>query len=111
MLEKLVPGDRVIKIPISDDEMVEDAIPYGASATVIENEKNTKVWTRNEEVTVKYGCVIQYDKYSCQDSDDGYWFRVRNGLMKISPYEGMDEEEKAARENEKLKDTIPLDVN
>jgi len=31
--------------------------------------------------------------------------------MKISPYEGMDEEEKAARENEKLKDTIPLDVN
>ncbi len=91
MLEKLVPGDRVIKIPLASDIVDEDSFPKvapnGASAVVIEGEDNfTTANLDTGERYRKYGCIILYDnpEYS-SPTLDGQWFRERKGLMKINP--------------------------
>lgn len=97
MLEKLVSGDRVIKIPYNGETSIagDDSIaPYGASAVVIEGEKDTKTESLDTgERYVRYGCIIRYDdsKYAAP-SWDGDWFRARAGLMKISPNEDLIQE-------------------
>jgi len=94
MFEKLVSGDRIIKIPTANETSIagdEGIAPYGASGVVIEGERDMKTENRDTgERYVRYGCVILYDdtKYS-SPSLDGQWFRVRAGLMKISPDEDL----------------------
>lgn len=98
MFEKLVPGDRVMKIPASSDDSINDDMkaPFGASAVVIVGEKTmlTESLDTGQQYT-KYGCIIKYDN-ECYDSPtlDGEWFRVREGLMKISPDEKLIEDER-----------------
>jgi len=101
MFEKLVPGDRIIKIPTANDEMMEgdEHAPYGASGVVMEGESEMNVTDINGlgGTYKKYGCVILYDRYPCSWSYDNAWFRVRAGLMKINPDEGLIQEEEKTK--------------
>ena len=94
MFEKLVKGDRVLKIPAPKDIIEGTAVPYGASGIVVKNEDYFPCWS-DEGIEEKYGCVILYDNKinACPHTDDGTWFRVREGLMKISPDESLKDDE------------------
>lgn len=97
MHEKLVPGDRVIKIPARSDSNLTDDMkaPFGSSAVVIVGEKQmlTESLDTGERYT-RYGCVIKYDNANYDSPTlDGEWFRCREGLLKISPDEDTIREE------------------
>ena len=111
MLEKLVPGDRVIKIPTMKDEkrQGEEFAPFGASGVILEGECEMKVSNVDTgEIYKAYGCVVLYDRYPCPWAHDQAWFRIRSGLMKISPDEGLIHEEEMRKVddlNEEIKRT------
>jgi len=90
LLEKLEPGDKVIKIPFPGDlHAAGDGgfAPYGASAVVLVGEKTMKVENLDSgERYQRYGCIIRYDNEEyASPTLDGDWFRDRKGLLKITP--------------------------
>lgn len=96
MLEKLVPGDRVMKIPSALDEY-EPIIPYGSSGVVqdhegIHNSRNVHTF----ELSEAYGCLVIFDNYPAPNAGRG-WFMRRERLMKISPDEELIHDEEIAK--------------
>lgn len=92
MLEKLNPGDRIMNVPAKGD--VNLLVPYGACGIVVEGEGMLEAVNLDGTITVLYGCSIEFENQpKCVFAASGYWFRVREGLMKISPDESLEKEE------------------
>lgn len=88
MLEKLVPGDRVMKVPTLHDDP-KALISYGSCGVVSEGEGTfpyQDITTKEEHIG--YGCLVLFDNhYSSHPTR--CWFMNREQLMKISPDEDL----------------------
>jgi hypothetical protein len=107
MLEKFIVGDRVMLIPAKEDSN-NMALPYGACGTVMEAEGIQTAVDGEGRTSKKYGCVVDFDNKPCYYAGtSGYWFRIRDGLMKIDSDDKLKEEES---ENIKLDNSQVIDI-
>lgn len=108
MLEKLVPGDRVMKIPAKGDDF-EPIVPYGAFGVVLEGEGNFPCRNiHTNQTSIKYGCLVDFEKHRSPHGT-GRWFVVRDGLMKITPDEKLIEEETGVIKEDSLPPLLTID--
>lgn len=110
MLERLVPGDRVMCIPTEDDRGCTILIPYGAGGVIVEGDGDHEGSNLlGGSIKKRNSCIVKFDNHVCFFHKSGNWVRVRSGLMKITPDETMKEEEKEVIEMDALPPLLTLE--